>query len=174
MVGAGTIIGGLSLLINMQDRQEEKKQEEATKQTVENMSNEPVPDGVSPEVQAQQHTKEAVERLADIRAVNEPGPEDTDAYVSASVTLNDGETAEITVTPQDGQWLYVKKVHLDRYEDHVYTINVGGDVSSVSHRAVYSKPRVVQGGDRIIAEVTNNSGSTTTLDFEVEAWGEVR
>ena len=187
MVGAGTIIGGLSLLMSMQRREEEKQQEEETKEALKTMETEDdrerlpgetqtsdARESLPPEVKAQQSTKRAVERLAEIRGVNEPGPEDTDAFASASVTLNDGETAEITVTPQDGQYLYVKKIHLDRYEDHVYSINVGGDVSSVSHRAVYSKPRVIQGGDRVIAEVTNNSGSASTLDFEVEAWGEVR
>ena len=157
----------------MQNRNEEEQKERQAQRVVA-AKNDNTPDTLPASVQAQENTRKAVERLAEIKETNEPGPEDTDAFVSASVTLNDGETAEITVTPQDGQYLYVKKIHLDRYDDHTYSINVGGDVSSVSHRAVYSKPRVIQGGDRVVAVVTNNSGSTTTLDFELEAWGEVR
>ena len=176
MVSPSTILGGLSLALSLQGRKEAQEQREQEQQAREIVSQDTddTPDTLPAEVQATQGTRKAVERLAAIEETNQPSPEDTDAFVSASVTLADGETAEITVTPQDGQVLHVKKVHIDRYDDHIYTINVAGDTAAVAHRAVYSKPRPVRQSDRVVAEITNDSGSETTLDFEVEAWGEVR
>lgn len=113
-----------------------------------------------------------LDRLIDIESKNKPTRGDKDAFSSATVELDPGETVQVTVEPAEGFNLRVKRIHFDRKTDHSYEINVGGDVSSVSHRAKYVSPKLVSQSDRVVASATNNSGSTTVLDFEMEAWAE--
>lgn len=117
-------------------------------------------------------TERKIERLLEIEEKRDPTPGDKDAFSSATIDLNAGETAEVTIEPQDGWNLRVKRVHFDRRDNHSYEINVAGDVTSVSHRAKYVSPKKVAQSDRILATVTNNSGTQSTVDFEMEAWAE--
>lgn len=117
-------------------------------------------------------TERKLEKLLEIERKRDVTPGDKDAYVSATISLNAGETAEVTAEPQDGWHLRVKEIHFDRRDSHSYEINVAGDVTSVSHRARYMSPKKVAQSDRVLATVTNNSGSTTTVDFEMQAWAE--
>ena len=117
-------------------------------------------------------TDDKIQQLIDLQAKNQPSPGDKDAFSSATIDLGSGQTAEVTVAPADGYNLRVKRVHFDRFADHDYQINVGGDVTSVSHRAKYASPKLVSQSDRVLASVTNNSGSGTVVDFELEAWAE--
>lgn len=175
MVNPGLLVGGAGLFLTMQERQRRKELEAQ-------MADPNVPDD---EIQMPadlerlsdietdaDRTARAVERLADIESIQGPGPEDKDAYADASFSLNDGETATVTVTPDDGFNLRVKVIYFDRKADHDYTFNVGGEVTSVTHQTKYTKPKLVSQSDVVLAEVTNNSGSSTVIDFEMEAWAE--
>lgn len=113
-----------------------------------------------------------LDRLIDIESKNKPTRGDKDAFSSATVELSPGETVQVTVEPAEGFNLRVKRIHFDRRDEHSYEINVGGDVSSVSHRAKYVSPKLVTQSDRVVASATNNSGSATIVDFEMEAWAE--
>lgn len=115
---------------------------------------------------------EKLDRLIDIESKNKPTRGDKDAFSSATVELSPGETVQVTVEPAEGFNLRVKRIHFDRRDEHSYEINVGGDVSSVSHRAKYVSPKLVTQSDRVVASATNNSGSATIVDFEMEAWAE--
>lgn len=175
MVSPGTAIGGLSLLLSLSDRRKRRQMEQQASNP------EADPDDVGMPFEArkqneiaedQSRTADQLERLVEMEERNQPGPEDKDAYSSATITLSDGETATVTVEPSEGFNLRVKRIHFDKRNDHDYTLNVGGDITSVSHVAKYVKPKLVSQSDRVIAEVTNNSGSSTVIDFEMEAWAE--
>lgn len=113
-----------------------------------------------------------LDQLIDIEQKNKPTRGDKDAFSSSTIELGPGETVQVTVEPASGFNLRVKRIHFDRKTDHSYEINVGGDVTSVSHRAKYVSPKLVTQSDRVVASATNNSGSATTIDFEMEAWAE--
>lgn len=113
-----------------------------------------------------------LDTLIDIEQKNQPSSGDKDAFSSATIDLSPGQTAQVTVEPAQGFNLRVKKIHFDRKTDHSYSLNVGGDVTSVSHRAKYVSPKLVTQSDRVVASITNNSGANTTVDFELEAWAE--
>lgn len=113
-----------------------------------------------------------LDQLIDIESKNQPSAGDKDAFSSATVELDPGETVQVTVEPAEGFNLRVKRIYFDRRDEHEYEINVGGDVTSVSHRAKYVSPKLVTQSDRVVASATNNGGSTTVVDFEMEAWAE--
>lgn len=117
-------------------------------------------------------TEEKLDRLLANDEKLKPTAGDKDAYASAILELSNGEVAEVVVEPADGWNLRVREVHFDRREDHSYEINVGGHVTSVSHRAKYASPRTVTQSDRVVATVINESGSDSVVDFEMEAWAE--
>lgn len=163
---AGTF--GLTLLERKERREMQQQMETGN-----------APEPTSPDLQFDkqisentQGAEQALDRLVKIEEKQGPTPGDKDAFASATINLGTGETAEVTVEPQDGWNLRVKRVHFDRRDNHSYEINVGGDVTSVSHRAKYASPRLVSQSDRVLASVTNESGSSTIVDFEMEAWAE--
>lgn len=122
--------------------------------------------------QSGSETAQAVRELVEQEQVTSPSPDDRDAFASAVVDLQAGETVSVTVEPLEGYTLRVQEILFDRKTGHEYQFNVGGDVTAVSHRARYAKPQRVSQGDRVVAEATNTTSSTTTLDFEMKAWAE--
>lgn len=175
MVKTGTLLGLAGLGLQLSSRAQAQEKEKAAEDMVEDNGEAPAEVKAQKEaVKAQEEANERLERLEAIETTNNPAPEDKDAFTSSVIELADGETATVTVTPQDGAHLYVKRVAFDRRADHDYEINVGGEVSSVAHRAVYAKPKKLVQSDKVTATVTNDSGSTTTIDFELEAWGRVQ
>lgn len=166
MVDFGTLLSGLTFASSVQERRENERLREAIANQGE------MPDEAPPDLQVQENIKDTLEEIRKNAEKNEPSIGDKDAYSSSTFDLDPGETAVITVEPQDGFNLRVKEVHIDRRTDHDYTINVGGEVTSVSHRSKYVSPKRVTQSDRVQAEVTNNSSDTSTLDFEMEAWAE--
>lgn len=175
MVNPGALIGAGSLLLSLrQNKQTQEIQKQLNDDSVPNGSIDMPPDvDRLDEIETDaERVAQAVERLAALEETQQPRPEDKDAYASAVIELGDGDTATVTVTPDDGFNLRVREIYFDRKADHDYTFNVGGDISSVTHRAKYSKPKLVSQSDVLTAEVTNNSGSNTVVDFELEAWAE--
>lgn len=175
MVNPGALIGAGGLLLSIQQARQTRQLQEQLND--ENVPNEdiPMPPDIDRLSEIESDTERmalAVERLAAIEGSQNPGPEDKDAYASAVLEIADGETFEVTVTPDQGHNLRVREIYFDRKADHDYTFNVGGEVTSVTHRAKYTKPKLVSQSDVVTAEVTNNSGSATVVDFEMEAWSE--
>lgn len=171
MVNIGTLIGGASILMQARNaKTQEKIQERLSNEN----ADDPPEDEMPPTAQRQKETTEAVERLIEHEQLTEPSPGDKDAYASVVADVSDGATVEVEFSPPTGSVLWVEMVHMDRRDDHEYEINVGGEVSSVAHRAKYAKPRKISQSDNVIARVTNNSGSASTIDFELEGWGEVK
>lgn len=117
-------------------------------------------------------TADKLDRLLENDEKLKPTAGDKDAFASTVVELENGEVAEIVVEPVSGWNLRVREVHLDRRAGHEYEINVGGDITSVSHRAKYASPRTVTQSDRVVATVINESGQGSVVDFEMEAWAE--
>lgn len=117
-------------------------------------------------------TERKLDRLLENDEKLKPTAGDKDAYASAVIELANGEVAEVTVEPASGWNLRVREVHFDRRDDHNYEINVGGHVTSISHRAKYASPRTVTQSDRVVATVSNESGDSSVIDFEMEAWAE--
>lgn len=174
MADFSTILSALTFGLSMQDRREQNELEQKIDNFIAQQTDGDTQGSAElpADIQLQQETNEMLEKLIEHESVTEPGVRDRDSFASATVDISPGETAVFTVEPQDGYNLRVKEVYMDRRTDHDYTINVGGDVTSVSHRAKYARPKAVLQSDRVIAEVTNNSSSTTTIDFELEAWAE--
>jgi archaellin len=170
MVNINTALAGAGLFLSLQQRADAKQSQQEDERATDGSGD---GSGPSPGIEAQQQTTERLSALLEQQRVTEPSPSAKDAFASAVVELSPGETAEVEVTPADGTHMYVSRVAYDRRDDHDYTINVGGDVSSVAHRANYAKPKKITQSDTITATVTNDSGTTTTLDFEIEGWSEV-
>lgn len=169
-----TALSAGTFILSLAERADRKQEEEQIdNQTASSEQGAPSDYSLQNEVAKNtEGTERKLQRLVEIERSRDPVPGDKDAYTSSTIALNDGETAEVTVEPQDGWNLRVKRIHFDRQDDHQYEINVGGDVTSVSHRAKYVKPKKVAQSDRVLATVTNNSGSSTVVDFEMEAWAE--
>lgn len=173
MVDFATMLTGANLLISAQERSKRKEIEQQLSRQGKQNGDVPLDTGQRERIaEHQSETAERLQELVDIESVNRPTPEDKDAYASSVLELSPGQTATVTVEPSDGYNLRVKRVYFDRRNDHLYEINVGGDVTSVNHRATYSKPKLVTQSDRVVAQVTNESGATTVLDFELDAWAE--
>lgn len=169
-----TALSAGTFVLALADRAAHRRDQEQQSQQTASSSGE-APSEYSLQNEVAQNTEGAerkLQRLIDIEANRDPVPGDKDAFSSATIDLNAGETAEVTVEPQDGWNLRVKRIQFDRRDSHDYEINVAGDVTGVSHRANYTKPKKVAQSDRVLATVTNNSGSGSTVDFEMEAWAE--
>jgi archaellin len=166
MVNPSTLLSAATFALSAKDRAERKELEEKMQ------NGDSVPQEADPELKVAEETNRKLDRLVEQQEVTEPSPEDKDAYASSTFELNSNETAVITVEPAEGFNLRVKEVYLDRKVDHEYRIVVGSEVNSVSHRAKYAKPKLVSQSDKVVAEVTNLSGSTTVIDFELQAWAE--
>lgn len=174
MVNPSTLLSGLTFAMSLSERQanEELRQQLAASGDV---AEEELPASMQYDkeiAQRQEETSRKLERLIAIEEKHQPSPGDKDAFTSATIELEAGETAQVTVEPAEGFNLRVKSVYFDRRDDHSYEINVGGDISSVSHRAKYTSPKLVSQSDRVVASVTNNSSGATIVDFEIEAWAE--
>lgn len=160
----GTMVAGLSLALTLSDRAARREEQEQVTGGDNSID--------ADTLQEQKNTSEKLDRLIAIEGKNQPTPGDKDAYASATIELSAGETATVTVQPQDGFNLRVQRVYFDRRDGHDYKFNIGGDVTSVAHRAKYTSPKPVTQSDRVVAEVTNNSGSSSVVDFEMDAWAE--
>lgn len=185
MVRPTTVMAGVNLLLNMQQHSDEQNAGSGSGSGDDGDSNgqqggqDGQQNGSSGTGQGSNgaatdggQTEQALHELIEQQRVTSPSPSDRDAFASAVIELQAGETAEVVVEPLDGYTLRVSEIAFDRRTDHSYTLNVAGDVTSVSNRARYAKPKPVKQSDRVIAEVTNESGSSSTLDFELKAWAE--
>lgn len=171
MVNISTVASLASLALAANERNERQELQEQYNQHISENGENATPD-MSVEQQQHEGMNERLDKLVEIEQSNRPTPADKDAYASAVLELGNGEAAEVVIEPASGWNLRVKEVYMDRAEDHTYEINVGGDVTSVSHRSKYAKPRTVTQSDRVVATVVNESGSASVIDFEVEAWAE--
>lgn len=172
MVDPGLVLSGLSLMYSRQASAESRR-------AAESLENGEPADDAPADVKENQRITNRQDKIIDqldalhaIEAKTKPSPGDKDAFASATVSLNPDETVLVTVEPQTGFNLRVKSIEFDRRDNHSYEFNVGGDLTSVSHRAKYVSPKKVSQGDRVIAQATNNSNSGTTIDFEMIAWAE--
>ena len=111
-----------------------------------------------------------LERLIEMQEATKPGPEAIDAFAGETITLVDGATVTVEVSPRDGNNLRVEKLYFDRRTNHTYHHSVGGVRVSESHEALLSKPRLITHGGKTVSKATNNSGETTEFDFEMEGW----
>lgn len=168
-----TLIAGANLFMAAKERQQRKELAEQMNDQAGDNADMPLDNRQMENIaDDQSETVEKLEKLIEIESKNKPTTGDKDAYASAVVSLDAGQTAEVTVEPLDGYNLRVKRIEFDRRDNHDYTLNVGGDVTSVNHRAKYTSPKLVSQSDRVMAVVTNNGSSTTTFDFEMAAWAE--
>lgn len=166
-----TAVSALSLLNQWSEARERRKQAErdgtadgttngSTKQP---MTNEPAQNDA-------QHD-EATQKLLEHQRRNEPPVEAVNAYVSRTITLNAGQPATVEITPPKGYNYRVSKIEFDRRDSHDYAFIVGGDTNAETHTLKFMTPRLVQHGQKVVAEVENNQSSgSTTFDFEFEAW----
>lgn len=125
-------------------------------------------DGLPKEDDMNEQSK--IDRLIELREATQPGPEAIDAFVGRTDTVADGATLTVEVTPTTGNDLRVERVYFDRRTSHTYQHLVGGVEVATSHQAQLSKPRLVEQGGKVVSKATNNSGSSSTFDFELEGW----
>lgn len=170
MVNFTTAASMASLFLSIDGRRQQASQEAQREAAQESRGDET--NGLNGELAELDALNEKLDRMVQIENQNQPTPADRDAYASAVLELSNGEVAEVVVEPVAGWNLRVKEVHMDRRDDHSYEINVGGDVTGVSHRAKYAAPRTVTQSDRVVATVVNESGSSSVVDFEMIAWAE--
>lgn len=112
----------------------------------------------------------AVDQLVEFKRKNEAPPEALDSYVGRTVDIPAGGSATVTVTPEDGYDLRVKKLYFDRRSNHSYTFVVGGNQLSENHQLVLESPRKSTQSGKIVAEAVNNASSSSTQDFEMHGW----
>lgn len=115
------------------------------------------------------------EQLADLYGLERRqrgGQDAIDGYVGTTISdLSPGATATVRITPTAGHELMVKSLVFDRRSDHEYEFLIGGNRRSENHQVRLQAPRRVQRGKPVLAKVTNNSGSSSSFDFEGEMWG---
>lgn len=114
---------------------------------------------------------ETLDELLELQKKQYGGPESIDAYASEVLDLPDGAIGTVSVTPRDGFNLRVKRLYMDRRDDHDYTHYVGGTQVSENHQAILRSARKVTQGGKVVSEVENGSGSSSVVDFEFEGWG---
>lgn len=113
---------------------------------------------------------EQLQKLIEIQQQNNPNPGAIDAYASETLNLSAGATKQISITPTKGFDLKVRRAAFDRRDSHSYKISIDGEQHSVNHNYETATPRKITQGGKIVAVVTNNSGSASELDFEFEGW----
>lgn len=116
-------------------------------------------------------SEEQLEELIELQKRQYGGPESIDAYASEVLDLPDGAVGTVTVTPRDGFDLRVKRLYFDRRDGHDYSHLVDGTEVSANHQANLRSARKVTQGGKVIGEVENTSGSSSTVDYEFEGWG---
>lgn len=114
---------------------------------------------------------DAIQRLVDIKERNEPLPESRDATQDGTVTLDPGEAAVIESTPEQGYMLEVQRVYVDRRDEHEYSIEIDGVSVSNIHEWTGTPTRRVTENGKVKLEVTNVSGSATTMDWVIDQQG---
>lgn len=115
-------------------------------------------------------TEAAMERLLEHERRTSAPPESIDAYVGEVLNLSAGGTGTVEITPRQGFTLRVALLEFDRLTDHSYNFVVGGTQITENNRAEFEATRRVANGQKVVAEVTNNSGSSSTIDFQMVAW----
>lgn len=125
---------------------------------------------VAGEPMVEQEQLSELEELVQIQRTNNAPPEAVDSFVGETVTVADGATATVEVTPAQGFDLRVDRVYWDRRDNFSYNHVVGAIDVSNAHQADFTRPRKVTQGGKVFGEATNNSGATEEIDYELEGW----
>lgn len=165
-LAALAVVGaGVSLYRQRRDAQEREELREALDDPERGETD------LGPDRQMSKEKRDAMERLVQIEERDGRIPEARDATQSGTFDLEPGETAIIEAVPENGYVLNVKRVYVDRRDDHVYQIDVNGIEVSRTHEWEGNPPRRVSENEKVVVEVSNLSSSTTEMDYVLDMNG---
>lgn len=111
----------------------------------------------------------SLKRLVDIHELNQPCPEDADAFSGGSEDVVAGTAVTITFTVLDGWTLFLKEVYMDARDDCNYVITACQHPAFDLNNVTFERPATGT-GTCVQITISNAGVADKTVGYFIRGW----